>query len=339
MTSASGVEPLIDRVAAETYFSGAVRVDAAETHYARAYGNACRPHHVANTIETQFAIASGTKGMTALAVMSLVDDGILALSTTARSVLGADLPLIADDVTVEHLLGHRSGIGDYLDEDLDVPITTHMVTVPVQDLEFTEQYLAALDGFATKFPAGAQFSYCNGGFIVLALVAERVSGVPYHDLVRDRVCGPAGMRDTEFLRSDDLPARAAIGYLGTDNDRTNVLHLPIRGNGDGGIYSTLADMNAFWDAFLGGRIVRAATVRMMITPRSRNAADERRYGLGMWIDHKRDVVFLEGYDAGVSFRSAYEPASGITYTVMSNTSEGAWPIVRALDTAFFGEPM
>jgi CubicO group peptidase (beta-lactamase class C family) len=50
--------------------------------------------------------------------------------------------------------------------------------------------LAELDGFPTKFKAGERFSYCNGGFMVLALIAERVSGTPYHDLVAERVLGP-----------------------------------------------------------------------------------------------------------------------------------------------------
>ena len=51
-------------------------------------------------------------------MVSLIEDGTLELSTTARSLLGGDLPLIRDDVTVEHLLAHRSGIGDYLDEEV-----------------------------------------------------------------------------------------------------------------------------------------------------------------------------------------------------------------------------
>ena len=72
-----------------------------------------------NTVDTQFAVASAVKGMTALAVVSLIVDGVLSLDTPARAVLGSDLPLIGDDVTIEHLLSHRSGIGDYLDEDAE----------------------------------------------------------------------------------------------------------------------------------------------------------------------------------------------------------------------------
>jgi CubicO group peptidase (beta-lactamase class C family) len=107
----------IDPVADQTGFAGVVSVHrGAETEFARAYGLADRACQIPNTVRTRFAIASGTKGLTALAVVSLINDDALAMSTTARSVLGADLPLIGDDVTIEHLLAHRSGIGDYLDD-------------------------------------------------------------------------------------------------------------------------------------------------------------------------------------------------------------------------------
>jgi len=134
------------------------------------------------------------------------------LSTTARSVLGRDLPLIANDVTIEHLLAHRSGIGDYLDEEAGYDITDYVLTVPVHELATTEQYLAVLDGHPARFAPGERFSYCNSGYVVLALIVQRVGGAGFHDLVRQRVCGPAGMRDTEFLRADELPERTAVGY-------------------------------------------------------------------------------------------------------------------------------
>jgi CubicO group peptidase (beta-lactamase class C family) len=302
-----------------------------ETVLASAYGSAHRALAVPNTLETQLAIASGVKGLTALAVVSLIDDGALALDTTARSVLGADLPLIDDDVTVGHLLAHRSGIGDYVDEDAGFEITDHVLPVPVHELESTERYLAVLDGHPMKFRPGERFSYCNGGYVVLALIAERVSDVPFPELVRTRVCVPAGMGSTEFLRSDELPGGAALGYLAADAGRTNVFHLPVLGTGDGGIYSTVADFSAFWAALFSGRIVRPERVAEMVRPWSDAPDHERRYGLGFWLHASRDVVMLEGYDAGVSFRSAHDPGSGLTYTVISNWSDGAWPLVGYLD--------
>src|SRR4051794_34135772 len=112
----AGLEDSIDRGGATTGVSGGGRVDRpGRKELAKAYGPAHRGCQVPNTVDTRFGIASGTKGLTALTVASLVEEGRLELATTARSVLGEDLPLIDDDVTVEHLLAHRSGIGDYVD--------------------------------------------------------------------------------------------------------------------------------------------------------------------------------------------------------------------------------
>jgi CubicO group peptidase (beta-lactamase class C family) len=329
------LEDAVDSVATRTRFSGVVRVDrAGSVELAKAYGLADRRNRIPDAIDTRFALASGSKGLTALAVVSLIEDGSLDLSTTARSLLAGDLPLIDDDVTIEHLLSHRSGIGDYLDEDAGHDINDYVMPVAVHELATTEQYLAVLDGHSTAFPPGERFAYCNGGYVVLALIAERASGVPFHDLVRRRVCAPAGMDDTEFLRSDELPERAALGYLDLDGSRTNVFHLPVRGSGDGGIYSTAADIGSLWSAFFAGRIVPGDWMAEMVRPRSDAPEQSMRYGLGFWLHASTDVVMLEGYDAGVSFRSTHDPASSLTRTVISNTSEGAWPIVRLLDERF-----
>jgi CubicO group peptidase (beta-lactamase class C family) len=322
----------IDSLADRTRFSGVVQVErAGRVGFAKAYGMADRGHRIANAIDTRFAIASGGKGLTALAVVSLIECGALDLTTTARSVLGADLPLIDGEVTIEHLLAHRSGIGDYLDEDAPHEITDYLMPIPVHELATTEQYLAVLGGHDPAFAPGERFAYCNGGYVVLALIAERTSGMPFHELVGRRVCEPAGMGDTGFLRSDELPGRAALGYLTVDGSRTNVFHLPVCGSGDGGIYSTVQDVGALWRAFFAGRIVSPPWVAEMVRPRSDAPRESMRCGLGFWLHASSDVVALEGYDAGVSFRSIHDPGSTTTHTVISNTSEGAWPITSLLD--------
>ena len=330
---------MIDRVVAAVgdaveadAFSGAVRIDADGAPVLRAaHGLASRAHAVRNEPETRFAIASGTKAFTGLAVVSLLVDGTLTLDTTARSLLGADLPLVDDAVTVEHLLAHRSGIGDYLDEDDDGDITDHVLGAPVHELDRPEAYLRLLDGHPTKFAPGTGFSYCNGGYVLLALLAERAAGIPYAELVRTRVCEPAGLASTTFLRSDELPGDAAVGYLGPDfGDRTNVLHLPVVGVGDGGLYSTLDDVHRLWRAFRSGSIVPPTWVEEMVRPRSASTESTARYGLALWLASEGPGAQLEGYDAGVSFRSVDDPASGVTWTVVSNTSEGAWPIARVI---------
>jgi len=293
---------IIDPIASQNGFAGVVSVDrGGEIEFVKAYGLAHRAHQIPNTASTRFAIASGSKGLTALTVVSLIKDNALSMSTTARSVLGTDLPLIGSDVTIEHLLAHRSGIGDYLDEEAGHEITDYVLTVPAQDLAVTEQYLTVLDGHPVKFPAGERFCYCNGGYVILALIAERVSGAAFHQLVRERVCVPAGMTDTEFLRSDELPGRTA------------------------------ADITTFWQSLFTGKIVPAAWVAEMVRARSDVPSGSMRYGLGFWLGRQSDSVILEGFDAGVSFRSVHDPKSNVTHTVISNSSDGAWPITKRLD--------
>lgn len=325
------LEAAVGEVALATGFSGVVRVDRrGRPVLAKAYGLAHRGLAVPNAVDTRFGIASGTKSLTALTVMSLVEEGRLDLGTTARSVLGEDLPLVHDAVTVEHLLEHRSGIGDYFDESVVTSMTDYVMPVPVHRLVTTTDYLTVLDGHPQVFPPGERFVYNNGAFVVLALIAERVGGAPFDQLVRSRVCEPGGLRDTGFLRSDEPDGRTALGYLSSDGLRTNVLHLPVRGSGDGGILTTAADVSALWAALFAGRIVPLERVAEMVRPRSDVPEESARHGLGFWLHATTGAVVLDGADAGVSFRSVHDQAGGVTHTVLSNTTDGAWPVARRL---------
>lgn len=321
----------LEELAARTRFSGVVRVERADGEpYEAAFGEADRRHHVPNTTDTRFAIASGTKAFTALTVISLIADGTLEPTTPVRSVLRGDLPLIDEGVTVEHLLAHRSGIGDYLDESQLGDENDHVLSLPVHRLASTEAYLDVLDGHPTVFPPGERFAYNNGGYVVLALIAERASGVPFADLVRQRVCEPAGMERTAFLRSDELPGDVAVGYLHPDGLRTNVLHLPVLGSGDGGIFTTVGDVVALWDAFLDGRVVAEPEVEEMLRPRSHCVEESKRYGLGFHLHETRELISLEGSDAGVSFSSTRDPSDGTTATMIANVSR-SWDVAILLD--------
>ncbi len=316
--------PDLGRLAAEHSFSGVVGIERNGELRTCAYGLADRAHGVENTVEHRFGIASGTKTLTALGVLSAVADGILDLDLAVRELLGVDLPLIDDRVTVRNLLNHRSGIGDYFDEDADPDVLDYAMHVPVHTLDGSGGYLAALDGYGQKFVPGTDFSYCNSGYVLLAVLLERATDKPYSEVIAERVTGPAGMTRTEFLRMDSLPGDVAIGYLHAEGLRTNVLHLPVIGFGDGGVFTTVQDVHRLWTALIDGRF-GDGVVTMMTTPPLADA----RYGMGMWLDRQPGRMTIEGMDAGASFRSTRFP-DGSTFSVLSNTSDGAWPIARHL---------
>ena len=328
-------ESAVDAAADESGFTGVVAIDAGDERVLeRCYGFAHRGLAVPNTSRTRFALASGSKTFTALAVLRLVEQGLLRLTDRVRPILGDDLPLIDDAVTIEHLLSHTSGIGDYLDEDADWQPDDYVLTVPVHALAETSAFLPMLEGHPQKFPPGERFGYCNQGFMVLALVIERVAGAGFHEFVEAEVFARAGLRHTGFLRSDDLPGDAALGYFEATGNRTNLLHLPVRGNGDGGAYSTVDDLHLFWRALLAGRIVGPALVAELTLPRSDVPSEGMRYGAGLWLHATGPQLVMDGYDAGAAARSFHDPASRTTATVLSNSSKGAGAVVDVVQGFF-----
>jgi len=288
-----------------------------------AVGLADRTSRAPNTPATRFGLASGTKTFTALATLALVGDGLLRRETVVREILGEDLPLVADDVTIDHLLTHTSGIGDYLDEEVDALAP---LSVPVQQLDSTPAYLPLLDGFPTKFPAGERFSYCNGGYVVLAIIAERVAGIAFPDLIRTRIFEPAGMVASGFPRSDLLPPGTATGYK--QDGRFNVFELPVVGSGDGGAHSTVGDLHRFWQALLSGRIVDPPLVALLTERVTADAGDGLGYGRGVWLEG--DDVLVVGGDHGVVAVSRHHAPTSTTVTGLANVEVPTFGRVREL---------
>ena len=109
----------------------------------------------------------------------------------------------------------------------------------------------------------------------------------------------------------------------------------MRGSGDGGIYTTVADVSALWSALFKGRVVSEEWVAELVRTRSdvpaESEAGARRYGLGFWLHATTDAVTMSGGDTGVSFRSSYDPRSGVTFTAISNTGVGVGALTRTLE--------
>jgi hypothetical protein len=96
------------------------------------------------------------------------------------------------------------------------------------------------------------------------------------------------------------------------------------------IYTTADDLHAFWRALTGGRIIGEGTLARMTEPRFDVPSESMRYGLGLYLGATGPQLVMEGYDAGVSFRSTHNPVTCTTVSVLGNSSEGAWPLVSAL---------
>jgi CubicO group peptidase (beta-lactamase class C family) len=174
----------------------------------------------------------------------------------------------------------------------------------------------------------------------LGVVIEALSGMRYQDFVEQAIFQPIGMHRSGYFAMNQLPEQTALGYIDGDAGwRTNIYNLPIVGASDGGAFTTVHDLATCRTAFWEGKIVPPELVELYATPYVHaETAHERTtyYGHGLWIgEHARGErdLYIMGGDAGVSFGSSMNPANGVQVTVISNTTAGAWPVLRTINTA------
>ena len=249
-TPSSSLAAGVDAVVAATGFSGVVRVDReGVTELDTASGLADRRLGVAMTTDDAARDRERHQGPSRPStVMSWSTRAALALATRVRDVLGADLPLVDDRVTVEHLLDaplrHRRlrRRGRHPGDHGPRP---HRAGSHARRRPRTTWRCST--GLAQVFEPGERCTYNNSAFVVLALVAGRVAGRPFEEqLVHAGVrAGGHGGHGLPALRRATAPTPPSA-TSGGDRPRTNLLHLPVVGTGDGGLYTTTGDVAAFW---------------------------------------------------------------------------------------------
>jgi len=290
-----------------------------------------------NETDTAFGIASGTKLFTGLAVCKLIDSGKLSLGDKLYDLLPCDLGQIDKGVTVYQLLTHTSGVGDYIDEDVedfDEQLAALYKKYPSHNWLNMDYYLQMTSPLAPKFAPGEDYSYSNSGYVLLGLVIEAVSGKSYQQFVADEIIKPCGLTHTGFYRSDALPNNAAIGYMHdeeSDEWNTNAESIPILGGSDGGIYSCSADMDKLWRAVFGNKVLSDEMTALFLKSHEIIEEDDEdgsveSYGLGVYKYTVGDKYFhfVIGIDSGVGFCSAYYPATQVVVSAFSNTGETAF---------------
>jgi len=341
-------------------FNGVVSIKTAGETIERTYGYRDIANEIPNNPQTRFGIASGSKAFTAVAILKLIDQGRLSLNSTLGETLpDIDLGRIDPNITVEQLLTHTSGVGDYFDEEVMDDYAELWHDIPNYRIRSSADYPPLLTDKPMAFEPGAEFAYNNSGYVLLGLIIEAITGEPFDKFINEVVFQPAGMADSGYFELDKLPRNCAIGYVfadaddhgdeddhgdGTDdavgrNDaddeeatdwHTNIYSIEAKGSGAGGGFTTASDMAKFWDALLGGQLLSTASLEKMLSPQHQDGIES--YGTGVWLaaltdDETGEVRYepwLQGSDPGVSFISSVDRNTGTTITVISNTSDDVW---------------
>lgn len=315
-------------------FNGVISIESSNSYnYCNAFGLSDFSNNINNRINTKFGIASGTKSFVSAAICRLIDKELLTLDSKIKNLIDADLPNISEDVTIYQLLTHTSGIYDYYDEELCETDEFEM-SIPTHKLKGPKDYLPMLISGEMKFKPGEKFSYCNSGYIILALIIETISKMLFKDFIKKEIFDVCDMQDSGFYYFNQFPENTANGYYKEDEEWfSNIYKLPIVGCGDGGAFSTALDISKFWKKLINGNLLSEKMRTKYLNKNIKTNDSNVYYGFGMWIyqeDGGKAVYFMEGCDAGVSFLSKYYP-NGMIGTVISNTTDGAWPIYDKLD--------
>lgn len=217
----------------------------------RAYGLADRERNRAATETTRYNIASIGKKFTQTAIARLIQEGRLTRNSTIGELLPDYPNREAHSATIDQLVGMRGGISDFFGEDFS--------TQPKSRFNSNHAYYEYVSRLPQRFAPGSQNEYCNGCYVILGEIVERLSGVRFEDYVQRVVFTPAGMSRSGYFNAASLPEGTAFPYVRSAGPgsayRNTQDHHGIAGSGAGGAYSTVGDLLAFDNALRDGRLL------------------------------------------------------------------------------------
>jgi CubicO group peptidase (beta-lactamase class C family) len=317
-------------------FSGAVLV----THegrvlYREAFGLADREYGIPNTIETRFRTGSAGKQFTSAAILLLEDRGKLKVTDPVSKYL-PEWPRAWSAMTIHHLLSHTAGLPRLTTEGLaDVSGLSAAAPKPfatLSDLLKPGEELQPPD-----FEPGTKWAYSNVGYLILGMIVERASGVPYADFLREQMFDPVGMRNTRVDDPNALVRARARGYRrAEDGGYSNAIFVDPRFVASaGGIYSTVDDLGIWNNVLDSDRLLSPAA-------RSKLFSDVRYgYGYGWFIGRTfdRETQWHRGNIPGFVSIIVRYPHERITFVAMSNTDRTpVLSIANELAAIAFREP-
>jgi CubicO group peptidase (beta-lactamase class C family) len=324
------VKGYVERLASRDAFSGAVLLaKSGKPLYRAAFGEANKDFGARNTVDTRFNLGSMNKMFTAVSVMQLVEKGKLSLDDTLGKFLpaGAMRPEVLSKVRIKHLLSHTAGLGSYFTDEWDGMSRARFRSV--------DDWMALVKPESLAFEPGTKWSYSNTGMLVLGKVIEVASGQDYFAYVREHVYQPAGMTNSDAYELDRVNHDLAVGYEREETPhgveyRNNIFQHVIRGGPAGGGYSTVGDLTRFAEALKAGRLVSAASVQLLTSPKPE--LQSPAYGFGFVIDEGGKVVGHSGGFPGINSQLDIYVGEDYTFAVMANYGDAAQRVAQRVRT-------
>lgn len=284
---------------------------------AKGYGTASHAHDAPFTADTKFRIGSVSKQFVACAILKLAAAGKLRVTDTLSTFVPG-FPR-GDEVTIEHLLHHTSGIHSYTSK----PTFMKTVTSAVEPEELIESFKD--DPY--DFDPGKGWRYNNSGYFLLGHIVAKVSGKSLDRYLRDTFFKPLGMNHTGIYDHRAILKHEATGYSWKNGTLTKAVNWHMsRAGGAGALYSTVGDLQRWNEAVFGGKVLDAKTLARahtpVVVPDAKNALP---YGYGWIISDQRGVKMVShgGGLHGFLTSLARYPEHDMTIAVFVNCSPPA----------------
>jgi CubicO group peptidase (beta-lactamase class C family) len=279
-----------------------------------------------NDARTVFQIASITKQFTSAVILKLVEEKRMRLDDNLEQYYPG-FPQ-GDKITIKNLLTHTSGIVDYNDTAIRVPVIPHATD--------EQKFIAEVQLRKLAFEPGTRKRYSNAGYILLGYIIQQVTGWSYYEAVRRYIFKPLGMKDSGFDLSEWPSDDKATGYT-VFNDSVKTPGPPIKPNGPfsaGAICSTVGDLYKWHKGLQSGKVISHASQQEAYT----SFID--KYGFGWDIDTLggRRVVSHSGGIAGFNSYIARVPEDDLCIVLLNNKpGHNLWTIIQQVYALLYKE--
>jgi len=302
--------------------------------YRRAFGLASIEHGVANTLATRMRIGSTSKHFACLAALLLVEEGKLDIDTGVRRYL-PELPADLPEPTLRQFMTHTSGMRD----SLDVGFLAAGLTIKPKGESLAVQERQR----GINFAPGEKMMYNNGGYHLLSLAIERVSGMTFEQFLKERIFEPLGMLDTLSVPSDFEIHRgvATMHVAQPDGSYRRGIFPSEEVKGEGAIISTVDDMLRWLLHLRGPRTVGSENGwQQMLAPARLNNGMFSTYSLGLLLEKYRgiDVIHHGGTVIGGTCQMLTVPEHALDIVILSNGAPVSVPeLANKVVDAVLGE--
>ncbi|WP_298904765.1 serine hydrolase [uncultured Psychroserpens sp.] len=295
--------------------SGGFSIDG-KTQWKSAVGYSNKNEKIDFNSGSRVRTASIAKSMTAVAIMQLVEKGLIDLNAPLDRYIPEFIQNGKTKITTKHLLSHTSGIGDYKN-DREIENKINYQTLSEAYDVFKNRKL--------RFEPGTEFYYTSYGYVVLGMLIENISGLSYKDYMQQHIWDVLNMSNTGIEMVDTNEEKSRVIYH-RDNrgkiKRAKINNLSNR-TPAGGLYSTVDDLILFGNALLNNSLISAETFKLMTQHHSLEKINNG-YGLGFYLYGKQpeegSIIGHNGAQRGTSTQLFVVPSKNVVIVVVSNTS-------------------